>query len=112
MTTKYIAKHDGHTWTRTTKNRAYTHAVICAQNIVNARAKAIADAQYGVQQDWYDQDWADGAAARFDARVKNYPKSSDGLSYYLISGWAGSPALARKLAKAGEIILEAIVVTK
>jgi hypothetical protein len=114
MTTKYIAKHDGHTWTRTSKSRTYTHAVISAQNITDARAAYIAEIQGYVKKGWsgYDQDFADGAGARFDARIANYPKSSDGNSYYIIHGWAGRLDLAQKLAKLVGIILVAEVVTK
>lgn len=41
MTTKYIAKHDGHTWKRNTANRTYTHAVIRKGNIAVERARQI-----------------------------------------------------------------------
>lgn len=112
MTTKYIAKHDGHTWTRTSKNRTYTHAVISAVNIATERAARIVEIQGYVKKGWegYDQAYADGAGARFDEKINNYPKSSDGLSYYVIHGWAGRLDLAQKLASTTGIILAAEVV--
>lgn len=140
MTTKYIAKYDGHTFKRSSKSRTYTHAVISVINIEDARdeVKKAAARMFRINLPYNMEILAGGghlapyseealqrtrelveagpegeserAGKQFDERLKNMYLSSDGKSYYTEPSWAGRLDLAQKSAKLGDIILVAEVV--
>ena len=139
MANKHSATHQGFTFTRNSKGRTYSHAVLVQRDLVedrkrwecsgrdsfrvnkgywlelvqgrhNRSAQDIAAAQ--VKLDMGEAGHADEALARFDARQAAKPTKTlaDGRTYFVCAGWCGREDLARKLASsAGGFIVPAVV---